>query len=220
MSGIIQSLIAGYGGILVEATGGIQTTISQGGTWRVHTFNSGGTFTVIEGGEVEYLVVGGGGGGGATQNERSREGRGGQVLIGNFIASPGNYAITIGGGGARISWPNGGRRGAGSALSGSGVSASAQGGAGGASRAFISGQVQEVSGQSGFAGNGSGGIISDINGAAAAYGNNGPFRTGSNTTVTNGLANSGRGGSNVQNSGSAQGGAGGSGVIILRYRTR
>ena len=77
-----------------------------------------------------------------------------------------------------------------------------------------------MSGQSGFTGNGSGGIISDINGTSVAYGNNGPFRTGSAAVATNGLANSGRGGSNVQSSGSAQGGAGGSGVVILRYRTR
>lgn len=49
----------------VSASGGTETTITDGGiSYKVHTFLSGGTFTVSEGGLVEYLVVGGGGGGG------------------------------------------------------------------------------------------------------------------------------------------------------------
>ena len=49
----------------VSATGGTETTITDGGvTYRVHTFTSSGTLTVTSGGDVEYLVVAGGGGGG------------------------------------------------------------------------------------------------------------------------------------------------------------
>ena len=47
-------------------TGG---TITTSGSYRIHTFTSGGNFVVPSGltlNNVEYLVVGGGGGGGAS----------------------------------------------------------------------------------------------------------------------------------------------------------
>ena len=50
---------------MVIATGGTVTDITIGGiSYRVHTFTATGnhTFTVTNGGEVEYLIVGGGGG--------------------------------------------------------------------------------------------------------------------------------------------------------------
>src|SRR5690606_15039055 len=48
-------------------SGGTEADIEVGGVpYRVHTFTSSGTLTVIEGGEVEYLVHSGGGGGGST----------------------------------------------------------------------------------------------------------------------------------------------------------
>lgn len=216
MSGIIQALFAGYGGeTFVEATGGTQTTITQGGVqYRVHTFTGNGTFTVIEGGEVEYMIVGGGGGGGAAQNERSSPGRGGQVLINSFIAVPGNVSVARGGGGARVFWANGGRRGGASSLSGPGVSVSAQGGRGGDSRAFINGVTQGSSGQSGFAGNGT---STTFNGTNISFGLTGPSRS-LNSGYSNGAANRGNGGSNAWNVGNVTGGAGGTGIIRLRYR--
>ena len=48
----------------ITATGGSITTITG---YKVHTFTSGGTFTVETGaGTIEYLVIGGGGGGGSA----------------------------------------------------------------------------------------------------------------------------------------------------------
>jgi hypothetical protein len=51
----------------VEATGGTETTYTDGGiTYKVHTFSSTGTgsFVVGNGGDVDYLIVAGGGAGG------------------------------------------------------------------------------------------------------------------------------------------------------------
>jgi hypothetical protein len=63
----------------VEATGGIISSISDGGVnYTVHTFNTAGTFEVITEGEVEVLLVsGGGGGGGSYSNYRGAGGGGG-----------------------------------------------------------------------------------------------------------------------------------------------
>ena len=56
--GTIESIV------VVEATGGTETTITDGGIdYKVHTFTSSGTLNVTNGGEVEYLVIAGGGGG-------------------------------------------------------------------------------------------------------------------------------------------------------------
>ena len=55
----------GYSGIV--ATGGTLTTYTSGSvTYNVHTFNSSGTFTVLNGGTATYLIVAGGGGGGGS----------------------------------------------------------------------------------------------------------------------------------------------------------
>ena len=93
-----------------SATGGTVTTYDS---YRVHTFTSSGTFTVVSGaGNVEYLVVAGGGGGG--QGTGSNEGQGGGGAGGLRIhsplspipingsavpVSPGPYTIIVGGGG-------------------------------------------------------------------------------------------------------------------------
>lgn len=82
----------------VIATGGIITDV---GEWRVHRFNSSGTFTLssVIGSSlpVEYLVVGGGGGGGM---DMGGGGGGGGVLTGKHILNPASYTITVGAGGA------------------------------------------------------------------------------------------------------------------------
>lgn len=79
-------------------TGG--TEVDSGG-FRIHTFTSSGTLTMVRPGEVEYLVVGGGGGGG----RRASDHRGGGGGAGRFITATGlnitaSQTITIGGGGA------------------------------------------------------------------------------------------------------------------------
>ena len=51
------------------ATGG---TITTDGDYKVHTFNSSGTFTVTTAGTagVEYLIIAGGGGGGGSNTSQ------------------------------------------------------------------------------------------------------------------------------------------------------
>ncbi len=75
----------GYGN-----TGG---NITTDGNYTVHTFLSGGTFTPIKSGNVDYLVVGAGGIGGP--NGRGGGG-GGQVLASTLAVTAQGYTITIG----------------------------------------------------------------------------------------------------------------------------
>ena len=83
----------------ITATGGTVTDISVLGlNYRVHTFNSSGTFTVSDigslGNNVEYLAVAGGGGGSAGG------GGAGGLATGAFTASAIGYNISIGNGGS------------------------------------------------------------------------------------------------------------------------
>jgi autotransporter-associated beta strand protein len=112
------------------ATGGTITTYTnaEGVVYKVHTFNSSGTFTVTSGGDVTYLVVGGGGGGGSAQLVQT-SGAGGGGGAGGFLTGTAtlwasSFTVTVGGGGA-----------AGSAggVSSFGSFATASGGGGGAS---------------------------------------------------------------------------------------
>jgi hypothetical protein len=83
---------------LVVATGGV---ITQVGEWRIHRFNSSGTFSLTsfvgDKLEVEYLITAGGGGGGTNMGGG---GGGGGVLNGTTFLSTNSYTITVGGGGA------------------------------------------------------------------------------------------------------------------------
>jgi len=83
---------------LVSATGGV---ITQVGEWRIHRFNSSGTFSLTsfvgDKLEVEYLLVGGGGGGGTNMGGG---GGGGGVLAGTTFLGTNSYSIGVGGGGA------------------------------------------------------------------------------------------------------------------------
>ena len=98
----------------VSATGG---TITTSGDFKIHTFNSPGTFTVTAAGDgtgsnsVEYLVVGGGGGGGID-----RAGGGGagghrtnfpSPATGGLSVSAQSYPITVGSGGGGGTGTNG-----------------------------------------------------------------------------------------------------------------
>jgi hypothetical protein len=81
----------------VQATGG---TITYDGDYKIHTFTSSDTFTVTNGGDVEYLVIGGGGGGAGGAASI-----GGGAGAGAFRNGTGHavtvqaYTITIGAGG-------------------------------------------------------------------------------------------------------------------------
>lgn len=79
------------------ATGG---TVSNVGSYRIHTFTSSDNFIVTANPNsinVEYLVVAGGGGGGGWGGG----GGAGGVLTGSILPNVATYAITIGSGGAR-----------------------------------------------------------------------------------------------------------------------
>lgn len=108
----------------IVATGG---TITTSGDFKIHTFDSSGTFTVTQGGNaagsntVDYLVIGGGasGGQGAASFRGSREpifyygsgagGAGGyresfpNPATGGLPVSAQAYPITVGAGGASVS---------------------------------------------------------------------------------------------------------------------
>ena len=104
---------------LVASGGNTTTSISQYGiNYNVHTFTSGGTFTVASLGddaEVEYLIVAGGGGSG-----NAGSGAGG-LLLGFFVPTAVAYTVTVGGAGSN------------SSISGTGLTTmtAATGGAGG-----------------------------------------------------------------------------------------
>ena len=82
----------------IVATGGVITEV---GEWRIHRFNSTGTFTVTsykgDALTIEYLIVGGGGGGGM---DMGGGGGGGGVLTGTRVLGTGSYTMTVGGGGS------------------------------------------------------------------------------------------------------------------------
>jgi hypothetical protein len=81
-----------------SATGG---TITNYGSYRVHTFTSSGTFTPNKTGQVDVLVVaGGGGGGGGSQNGGGAGGAGGMVASTGINVAASAYSITVGAGGA------------------------------------------------------------------------------------------------------------------------
>ena len=117
----------------VTASGGTETT---DGDFKIHTFNSSGTFTVNQAGNpagsttVDYLVVAGGGGGGQSPNNSNDQQTGGAGAGGMRFSFPNpatggtpvsaqGYPISIGGGGRQnaSNFPYGGTGGSSSALS-------------------------------------------------------------------------------------------------------
>lgn len=86
----------------IAATGG---EIINVGAYRIHTFNTSGTFEVTGGaGEIEYLVVAGGGAGGSSAGRTGRSGGGGgaggyRISSNNYVAGN-SYVVIVGGGGS------------------------------------------------------------------------------------------------------------------------
>ena len=79
----------------ITATGGIVTVV---GSTTIHTFTSGGDFTVTSGsGTIEVLVIGGGGGGGG--NGGGGGGAGGYLYETTYPVTPQTYPVTVGVGG-------------------------------------------------------------------------------------------------------------------------
>ena len=177
----------------IVATGG---TITTSGDFKIHTFNSSGTFEVTQGGNaagsntVDYLVIAGGasGGQGAALFRGSREpvfaygagggGAGGyresfpNPASGGLPVSAQAYPITVGAGGAAVGGPptehptRGGNVGSNSVFS---SITSAGGGVGGGGQRF-SGTVDGGSGGSG----GGGGLKSNFGDASTGGTGNSP----------------------------------------------
>jgi len=178
-----ENIVSGPG---ITAIGGTVTDITDGGVnYRVHTFTTSGTFTVLGKGvkTADVLIVAGGGGGGA--DNAGGGGAGGLLYYGTetpktpngsqVTLSPGNYSIVVGAGGAGHAGTSDGDSGPGG-VNGSNSSAfgyTAIGGGNGASAAFKS-----------STGGGSGG------------GGEGAQTHFSGSSGTNGQGNSGGNGSN------------------------
>lgn len=82
----------------LNATGGnVEDKIIGGQTYRIHTFSSSGTFTVISGGDAEILMVGTGGKwSGRVGTTYGAGGGGGEVLeFTERLNSNTNYSITV-----------------------------------------------------------------------------------------------------------------------------
>ena len=178
----------------ISATGG---TITNADGYTIHTFTSSGTFTMIAGGDVDYLIVAGGGGGGSRH---AGGGGAGGVLYGTISKSPGPYTVTVGNGGA-------GHRGSPSAngtngspsqitnwLSG-GALASTDGGGGGGSGYHVSATS----------------VLSRVGSAGGSGGGGGPYHGGGSGTSGQGF-NGGSGGNDGSTAGHGGGGGGAGGV--------
>jgi len=86
---------------IISATGG---TVTTDGDYKVHTFNSSGTFTVNSASGasiVEYLVIAGGGGGG-SEYYAGGGGAGGYQTAAAHSVTTQAYSITVGAGGAGV----------------------------------------------------------------------------------------------------------------------
>jgi hypothetical protein len=164
--------------------GGVET-ISGG--YKVHTFTSTSSLRVIEGGEVEYLVVAGGGGGGTTSTGGGPTGGGGAggLLFGRAGVAVGTGAVTVGGGG------NANASGSASSV----FSLSATGGGAGGDKAGSGG------------GSGGGGGT-----PGSAEGFNGTVAAGSGTSGQGNNGGTGSGGFGQGGWAGGGGGAGGAGV--------
>lgn len=222
----------------VEASGGDDVYDEDG--FRYHVFLSNGTFTITEPGRCEVLVVGGGGGAGATvenvdpdEGEPSRYagggGGGGEVVqVADIPFEAGAFPVIVGAGG--VAAGDGGTSSINDieAAGGEGgvdgtLGQAGQGGPSG------SGNLGGDIGESGFYGGGGGGDGGQGGtGDNAGFGGNGTSPTmytvdalgrggnGGRGDQLPGLANTGEGGDAVHNS---TGAVGGSGIVVIRYRT-
>jgi len=93
----------GSGPLPVTYMSGTGGTITTDGSYKVHTFNSSGTFTptignLSDGDKVQYLVIAGAGGGGS--NNAGGGGAGGYRTATDFTVTNTGLTVTVGGGGA------------------------------------------------------------------------------------------------------------------------
>ena len=146
------------------ATGG---TISTTTGYKIHTFTSGGTFTVTGSCNVEVLVVAGGGGGGSG-NLGAGGGAGGLIFSPSTVITANSNTVTVGNGGA--SDTNGQNSSFGSLV--------AVGGGSGANQGTISGSNGGSGGGASYNGNGGAAGV-----ATAGQGNNGGLNGATSNTL-------------------------------------
>ena len=189
-----------YPGLVTSASGG---TITTDGDYKVHVFNSSGTFTVntITGGDaaIDFLVIGGGGGGGWSYGGGGGAGGyrtsygsisgGGAVAELPMAVTATSYTITVGAGGAGATATN---------------SPGANGG-----NSSIGSTIVSLGGGRG----GNSGPVSD-NGPGAVGGSGGGGGTGSADDPPGGAGTAGQGyaGGNTSQDGGASGGGGAGGA--------
>jgi hypothetical protein len=137
------------------ASGGTQTT---SGLYTILTFNSSGTLTVNRTGTVDCLIVAGGGAGAWNGSGGGGGGAGGLLYLSSQTLSPGTYAVTVGGGGARAG-SFGGAASSGSNSDVAGLGPAYGGGAGGQdnSNGYSGGSGGGASGNYHSGGSGTGG---------------------------------------------------------------
>lgn len=235
----------------IAATGGDVINV---GSYRIHTFNTSGTFEITGGaGEIEYLVVAGGGGGGSNGGRSSGGGGAGgyRTSIKNYIAGN-SYSVIIGAGGATaangssssfddLTSAGGGRGGGSDGLAGSGGSGgggASSGGAAGLGNVPATTPSQGNNGANGTSsqqygsvaggGGGANGVGSTFNSSAGGAGANSDisgsfviYARGGNGGASGGPGVGASAANNTGNGGNGAyenvGGAGGSGIVILRY---
>lgn len=210
------------------ASGGSVSTVNNylgtGETWRVHTFTSGGTFTVSTSTfPFKVLVVGGGGGGGGGSAQGGTGGGGGGAggVAYNATASipVGSRSVTVGGGGGGGSTnvpdqsPTAGGSGGSSSLSG--ILSAAGGGGGGADPAGCNCDQGQICCPT----SPGAGTSNNITGSSVVYARSGP--AGGNQCkgcTSSGPGNGGGGGSQGFGIGNYTPDSGFAGIVRVAYR--
>lgn len=193
-----------------DATGGTITTFTStgqagtvtGGLYRVHTFSSGGTFTVTKNtGTFDYIVVGGGGtgnpGGGCGGANGGGGGGGQTVSVSGATMAVGSYTASIGGAQTTSSF-NG--------------STALAGGYGTNSWYNTNGSYCAP----GYEGTSYGPTTSDIDGTSTSYGQG--HGSGYTPGPPSGYGGGGGGGNTSSAGGTVPAYSGNAGVVIVRYR--
>ena len=226
-----QYFTLAYGGYTYDCNG-----------YRIHKFNQDGTFTIVNPGLIDVLVVGGGAGGGVNVGG----GGGGIIYQSNIPVQLGSINITIGNGGCAYPDTTNGISSSFSNIIAGGGNIGIdlyQGGTSGIPQSYLGNQViipyggggAGASGNNTTSNNGIDGFASSISGGLQYYGGggggcgcnilyqgigglggggNGIYA--GNNSIINAISNTGGGGGACGNS-IFSGGRGGSGIVIVRY---
>jgi len=213
-SNVWKNIGEGVGGVPIifsVATGG---TITTDGNFKVHTFESSGTFEITTLGHdavAEYLVIAGGAGGGAGWNSGGGGGAGGYRTATGFSVSASSYSITIGAGSSGGNGTTMATNGSNSVFS----SITSLGGGGGGTPPYYAGGQPGQNGGSGGGGPSNSSAVEQAAGnGTAGQGNNGAAGGASGYTggaVAGGGGGAGQAGQQGTGSGSATAYAGGDG---------